>query len=595
MEERMNDRTFRWQRYSLGALLVLALALSGSHTAFAGKSGAGKTNTFKKSGTVRYSDWEFPDTLNTFQTGLGVTQLTLNMVLAQPLIIDNKAKLAPDLLENVPSAKNGELLNKGKTIILKLKPGQYWSSGVEITNKDLLFGWQMYMDPVTGPACLGSCDHIASIKLVGKYEAILKLKDSYAPILSVGLPPVFPHNWPALGLNPHDAATKLSQDAKFNYEDNTYWTDGPYQVAEFVANDRITLKPMKYYHVHPGPHVATFIFEFYASKDGEIAAAGSGQTDVSTDYTYADVPSLKQHTDQYKLYVTPSFVAEHLEYNCLDTTYNGKPNPLHDIRVRQALNLAIDKISLIRSALGLDTKTANSIVAYTPLTVTPTLVQEFGDKALKGNWDPIAKKFLPYSARTVRDAKTLLEQAGYPGGFSLDFLTTAGNPTRAAEYGVIAKNWNDIGVQATLLTSPASQFASDWDHNGPRNHGAFQVSLWAFGNAPDPDNLHTYFESAFIDRNQSKHSAINVNYSGIQDPIIDHALQKGATSFDPKVRAKWYTIFQEELNKGAYWTVLYYRANIATVDGHVTGATGYPGGGYFGNTWNPWAWSTKGG
>lgn len=575
-------------------LLISALLMGAFGTAagrsLAAKGNAPKINTSPKHGTILFSDWEFPDTLNVFQTGLGVTLSVMNFVLAGLDTFDQHAHLYPDLLVNIPTVKNHEILNGGKTIILKLKPGQYWSSGEEITNKDIKFGWQMYMDPVTGPACVGSCDHIKSIALKGKYEAILTLKDKYAPILSVGLPPVWPHNWAALGLTPHDAAVKLTQDKQFNFEDSSYWTDGPYQVQTFVNNDRIVMTPMKYYHVHPGPYASKAIFVFYSNVDSLIAAAQSNQTDVSTDYTYANLPQLQGHKSAYKLWVTPSFVAEHLEFNALDKTYKGQPNPLHDVRVRQALALSIDKIGMEESALGISRKVAESIVAYTPWTVTPRFTQMFGDKSLKGSWDPIAKKFLPYSAQTVRDARTLLRQAGYPNGFNLDFLTTAGNPTRAAEYAFIAKNWSSIGVHATLSTMPASAFTADWNGNGPRNRGNFQVSLWAFGNAPDPDNLHFYFVSKFIDRAQSTHSAINANYSGIDNKLIDQGMAKGAASFDPKVRARWYKQVQEQLNIGAYWVVLYYRANIVTSDRHISGDTPYPGGGYFGNAWNPWAW-----
>ena len=67
-------------------------------------------------------------------------------------------------------------------------------------------------------------------------------------------------------------------------------------------------------------------------------------------------------------------------------------------------------------------------------------------------------------------------------------------------------------------------------------------------------------------------------------------MKKGATSIDPTVRARWYRIVQEQLNQGAYWVPLYYRANIVTSDQHVSGDTPYPAPSYFGNTWNPWAW-----
>jgi ABC-type transport system substrate-binding protein len=214
----------------------------------------------------------------------------------------------------------------------------------------------------------------------------------------------------------------------------------------------------------------------------------------------------------------------------------------------------------------------------------------FGDKALKGSWDPIARQYLPYSARTVRDARTLLSRAGYPNGFDIQVLTTQGNPVRQNEFSVIQNNWAALGVHATVTTVPGSLILADWDRNGPLIRGNYMVSLWAFGQSPDPDGLHNYFQSQFIDRLQSKHSAINANYAGIRNKLIDQGMRKGATTFDRKQRARWYRIVQEQLNQGAYWVPLYYRANIVTSDRHVKGDTPYPAPSYFGNTWNSSAW-----
>lgn len=279
----------------LKAVCGRCAALSSSPDSRAASPRSGKINTEQKNGTIIFSDCEFPDTLNLFQTGLGVTSYVMNAVYDGLDLTDNHAGLQPDLLSSLPSIENHEILDHGRTIILRLRHGIYWSSAAEITTQDIRFGWKGYSDPITGPACLESCDHIPSIRLVGRYEAILTLKDIYAPVLLAGLPPVYPHSWSRLGRTPHDAAVKLSQDTGFNYQGSRYWTDGPYPVSNFVKDDRIELIPMKYYHVHRGPFLKKMIFAFYSSKDGLIAAAGTGNTDVTTDYTYADLPSLRRN------------------------------------------------------------------------------------------------------------------------------------------------------------------------------------------------------------------------------------------------------------------------------------------------------------
>src|SRR5690348_9659978 len=108
-------------------ILLAATLLIGGFGASPGRTlasggNAPKINTYPKHGTIIFSDWEFPDTLNVFQTGLGVTLSVMNFVLASLDTFDQHAHLYPDLLVNIPTVKNHEILNGGKTIILKLKP-----------------------------------------------------------------------------------------------------------------------------------------------------------------------------------------------------------------------------------------------------------------------------------------------------------------------------------------------------------------------------------------------------------------------------------------------------------------------------------------
>src|SRR5438270_11952780 len=119
---------------------------------------------------------------------------------------------------------------------------------------------------------------------------------------------------------------------------------------------------MKYYSsMGCGARVRNLIFAFYSDKNAAIAAATQKNTDVTTDYTWADLTNLQSHAGAYKVHAIPAFEFEHLTYN-MDPTYNGQKNPLHDVRVRVALNLALDKMALIRSALGLGSAKAKQIV-----------------------------------------------------------------------------------------------------------------------------------------------------------------------------------------------------------------------------------------
>jgi peptide/nickel transport system substrate-binding protein len=342
----------------------------------------------------------------------------------------------------------------------------------------------------------------------------------------------------------------------------------------------------------PGaPFADKLIFDFYSTKTGMLAAAKKGEIDVTTDYTLADLKQLEQGNGRYAVHKIPGFTIEHLEFN-LDKTINGKPNPLHDVRVRQALALAVDKVEMMRVAFGISEAEARQVVAYSPLIVTPGFVQPFGDRSITGQWDPIAKKYVAPGPQAIAHARQLLAQAGYATGFDLRFATTSGNTVRAAQATAILKMWSEIGVRGALDTIPASHFFGQWGTNGPLARGDFQVAMFAFLGGSDPDGLKTNMVSTYIDRQARNHSSVNGNYAGIQDPAIDEAFRTGAGSFDPKVRQAAYSRMQEVMNQKAYWVPLFSRPSIDTASTRLEGFASNPT--LLGPTWNVFAWRVAG-
>jgi ABC-type transport system substrate-binding protein len=579
----------------IGALATLTLASSVHVAAKTANATCSKHTT--PAGIIKYSDWQFPDTLNPVQTTALVTTEILDATFDSLFQYDNHAKLIPQLATVVPTVQNGGITHGGKTVTVHLKHGQRWSNGTEITSKDIVFSWRIGMDKDSGPACLGTCDNIARIDTPDNYTDVFQFKQVYAPALAYAVTgfTLFPHTFAgAWNNNPHTATDTLYQDTKFNFEGPDYPTNGAYQIAPggYSQNDRIVLRPMKYYaDMNCGGYVKNLIFVFYASKPGMIAAAAAGQTDVTTDYTPADLPTLNSH--RYKVHSDPSFTFEHMEFN-VDPQYQGKENPLSNTNVRLALALALDKLGLIRSALSVSASAAQQIEAWSPLVYTRQLVQPFADKQLRGQWDPIAKKFISATGQgqALADAKTLLAGTPYKDGFNIDFYTTSGNPVRQAQEAVVARSWANLNVTVTPNYVPSSQLFASFNQSGTLYTGAFQVAMFAYTGAPDPDQLKLNLASKYIDREQSIHSNINANHSGVHDKLFDHDFNLAGHSIDSKVRQANYTAIQVQLNKQAYWVGLFYRTNIATEDGRVSNFSNNPTGA---PEWNIYNWQERAG
>jgi ABC-type transport system substrate-binding protein len=214
---------------------------------------------------------------------------------------------------------------------------------------------------------------------------------------------------------------------------------------------------------------------------------------------------------------------------------------------------------------------------------------------LNGQWDPLQKKYIfnTGTGKALADAKKLLAQAGYSGGgFSVDAVTTQGNPTRQAEFAVIAKDLANVGITFVPNYIPASKLFGDWNAGSPAHLGTDQIFMWTDVASPDPNAYVTAMASRFVDRDKTVHSAVNGNAAGIRDKVIDQAFKNGAQTLDKKVRAKWYKVMQERLNQQAYWIELYYRTDITTTDGVLK--TYSPNGTGAGPSWNAFEWTVKG-
>ncbi len=576
-----------------------------SHSALAAATTArsrmpARCKVAKPKGLVKFSDWQFPANLNTYTVSSQVEAYVENAMFEALWGYDGKARLEPQLASQIPTVKNGGIRNNGKTVIVHLKKGNRWSNGSEITSADIKFGFEVGSSKLSGPVCAGSCDIIARIDTPDRYTAVLTLKRPYSPVLAYGMPPIIPTKWKnSVGSwsTPQEAAKLIYQNVAYNYETSDYPTNGPYAVTEFVKDDRVTFHPMKYYRdLTCGASLKSLIFAFYSDKAGLIAAAASHDTDVTGGgggYTLADMASLRQHATAYKINSVAGFAQEHFEFN-LDKTYNGKPNPLASVKVRQALALAFDKLGMTRSALSVSASLAKTIIAWSPWVNTPQLVQPFADRSIHGQWDPIAKAYVSTtgSGKALQDAKKLLSETPYKNGFSLDLVTSAGNPVRAAEAGVIQSNWKRLGVDVSIDFSPADRFFSDWATGSELNHGTFQVALFAFSGSPDPDQIKYDLQSQYVDREKQDHtSPLNLNFAGIHDGAIDKAMNTGASSVSSAVRKAAYTIVQERINQQAYWVPLYYRPTIITYSSSALGVVNNPT--QAGPTWNISHWRTS--
>jgi peptide/nickel transport system substrate-binding protein len=201
---------------------------------------------------------------------------------------------------------------------------------------------------------------------------------------------------------------------------------GPYvlKASQTIAGDHYTYVPNPNYWNKDAVHYRTVTVKVIANQNSALNALKSGQVDViNGDYTTA---AAAESAGLQVKYAPQVFVG----INLVDR--NGTLAPaLRDVRVRQALNYAVDRDTITKALFG-------KYGTPTEQTVCPG-----GDGHLNGrtySYDP-------------QKAKQLLASAGYANGFQLPVLTTSyfgiSNVDQA-----IASDLAKVGVQVKLTNQP---------------------------------------------------------------------------------------------------------------------------------------------
>lgn len=143
----------------------------------------------------------------------------------------------------------------------------------------------------------------------------------------------------------------------------------------------------------------------------------------------------------YPIIAAPSMSVMSLAF----ITERATPGPLQDRRVRQALNYAVDKQTIARTLLR----------GYGPASGQPAPAISFGH-------DPT---LAPYPFDPTR-ARSLLAQAGYPGGFAMTVdVVTNSFPADGLIYQTVAHYLRQVGVEVTLQVITFPQYLRHLQHN----------------------------------------------------------------------------------------------------------------------------------
>lgn len=225
-------------------------------------------------------------------------------------------------------------------------------------------------------------------------------------------------------------------------------SSGPYEVANYVSGQQLVLKKVPGYNHEADPARKAYVDQIDISftgntEDSVVQRIQAGDADLSL---YLDVPpqaALRQYLlrNSPELHSANSGAANFIAINAQPQAKSPGATALRDLRVRQALDYAIDKAHIVQAQGGK--------IAALPLgqIITSTLLGH-------ETFDPYAT---PGSKGDVEKAKALLQQAGFAQGLTLDLVYRANNQFSTIAV-ILKEDVAKAGIKLNLIPLPPPQF-----------------------------------------------------------------------------------------------------------------------------------------
>jgi oligopeptide transport system substrate-binding protein len=486
-----------------------------------------------------------PETLDTHKTSTVQEAHILRDMLEGLVTYNAKGEAVPG------QAAKWEVSDDGKTYRFTLRDGLKWSNGDAVKASDFVFSYRRIMNPETGAKYANILYPIKNGEKVNKGQAkpeelgVKAVDDKTIEITLEQPTPYF------IELLTHQTSLPVHQASveKFGKDfvkPGNMVTNGAYKLAEFVPNSHIKLVKNENYYDAKNVQIDTV--NYFPTPDfaAMVRRYEAGELDTTDDVPADQMKSLKERfKDQVRL-------GPYLGTWYLVT--NSSKAPFNDVRVRQALSMAIDREFVAEQIWGQTMQPGYSFM--------PPGVGNYGEPAYADYKDisPIDRE---------EKAKALLKEAGFGQGgkplkVEIRYNTTDNNRNTVV---AIADQWKQIGVETSFInTDGKTHFAH------LREGGDFDIARYGWiADYSDPNNF------LFLLKSDNK----GFNYGKYNNPEFDGLLDQAAKELDLKKRADLMKKAEAILMKDMPWIpIMYYgKSNLISpkIKGFVQNTRGvYP-------------------
>ncbi|WOD37812.1 peptide ABC transporter substrate-binding protein [Nodosilinea sp. E11] len=500
-------------------------------------------------------------------------------IVYEPLASYNQAgELVPFLADEIPSLENGGVAEDGTSVTWTLRPDVTWADGEPFTADDVVFTFEFIRNPLVGAATAQFYEGVDRVEAIDDYTVKITFANP-TPAWSVPFT-----GQTGLILPRHQFADFNDQTAREAPANLQPVGTGPYQAVGFESGTVIFEPNPSYWGGRPAFERIELLGGMapYAAAR-EVLQAGTADfahnLQVEAEALSALETDAGGHIDtlfgSQVERIMLNFANPFARTEAGERSSPEIPHPyFSDLRVRQAINLAIDRDTIAQTLYG----TAGKPTAQ--LLVAPTNYQSTE---------------IDYTYDLER-AKALLDEAGWvdsngdgrreKDGVALEVLFQAAvNPVRQKTQAIVSDSLKELGVDVQIARVRMDEFFSgDPQDTGSLNHFFADMQVYSIGNEnPDPSTYMGWWTCAKIASQANQwQEPNNARYC---NPEYDRLWAEAKQELDPDRRTELFQQMNELLAEDVAVIPVVHRAMTNAVSDRLTGVAFTP--------WDASTWAIK--
>lgn len=418
------------------------------------------------------------------------------------------------------------------TWVYTIRDGVTFHDGTPLTADDVVASMSRHIDPEVGSSWFSTYQNVASIEKTGDRQVTVTMTqaDSQFNLGMGGSAGVI-----------ESAATLAEKGSDYGNSTGLVNCTGPFALTEWKSGESVTLTRYDdYWDDSLKAKAGEVKILFMNDSNARVNALKSGEVDGGF-MIPTDAIAQLQASGKGDVYFGLNTAVGSLIVSNLD-------GPLGDVRVRQALLMAMDRKGILDAA-------AKGYGEVTNALTTQSVWVGASDTAVKNAFDGLEE--YPYD---VEAAKKLIDEAGVAGEEVVIATAPIGNDFAVISQAAAAAA-QAIGLKATIQTvSPNAYTALFSDPSAREGVDLFYTSWYL--SSPDPLEMYGVLRTGEFS-----------NYGNWSDPDFDALVNEAVTIDDPAARSEVTAKAQRIANEQLPWLPLFSGPMTMFMGDRVTGAS----------------------